>query len=120
MTQFVLPPDDLPPAQLEAGDHRLLWQLQQTVNKLFYQACDGVTQGLLINCEWSLTISAPALTLVITCTDMDMSWRVLRNIDGIRPHLERFSPNARIRVCPPEGDPIELHIDEISVYQDLL
>ncbi len=117
-----LPPDDLPPAEALQSDRALHQQLEEAVNKHFYEACDGVTQALLLNCQWSITITAKALTLIIHCPDITTNWRVLNNIVAIGSVLEVFSPSARIRVCPPpeSGIPLEARVDEISVYRDLL
>ena len=122
MIQDVLPPDDLQPAHFGAKDQQLKQELESAVRKLFYETCDGVVQSLLTNCVWSFAIAAPTLTLVVNCPEMDMNLRVLRHIATIGVYLERFTPNARVCVCPPEGegDPITLRIDEISIYQDLL
>ncbi|GAB4324493.1 MAG: hypothetical protein OHK0047_08890 [Leptolyngbyaceae cyanobacterium] len=117
-----LPPDDLPPAEALQSDRALHQQLEEAVNKRFYEACDGVTQALLLNCQWSVTITAEALTLIIHCPDITTNWRVLNNIVAIGSVLAVFSPSARICVCPPpdSGIPLEVRVDEISVYRDLL
>lgn len=117
-----LPPDDLPPTEALQSDRTLHHQLEEAVNKHFYETCDGVTQALLVNCQWSITITAAALTLVIHCPDIATNWRVLNNVVSIGSVLEVFSPTAHIRVYPPpdSGIPLEVRVDEISVYRDLL
>ena len=115
-------PDDLPPAEFGQVDQSLQRQLEESVSKHFYEACDGVTQGLLLRCEWHITTSANALTLVILCPDMMTNWRVLNNVVPLGKSLEQFISSAKIQVCPPVGmgTPFEIRVDEISVYRDSL
>jgi len=114
-----LPSDDLPSAQL---DGMLQRHLEETIARRLYEACDGVTQALLTGCEWFITTNAPALTLVVNCPDRSTNWRVLNHIAALAQPLETFAPNARIRVCPPAGlgEPLEVRVDEIPVFRDLL
>jgi hypothetical protein len=122
MSQFnlspnALPPDDLPPLVWLDRDRQLRQELQAALCKYFYQACDGVTQGLLMLCEWHLLITGEALILVLQCPTQPISWRALNNVEPLGLALRHFSPTAKIRVCPPpdSGDPVEIRIDEISV-----
>lgn len=120
MNQFSLPADDSPPATITQLDQLLRRQLEAAVSKYFYESCDGVTQSLLISCEWYLTITATALTLVINSPNQVVNWRVLNHIVPIGGYLESFASTARIRVCPPEdvGTPVEIRVDELDIYQD--
>jgi hypothetical protein len=112
-----LPPEDLPPTSITAVDETLRCQLEKSVAKRFYEACDGVTQGLLCQCNWHITTQARALTLVIVCSSAAANWRVLHNLVLLANQLARFSPHAKIRICPPPelGTPFELWIDEIAI-----
>ncbi len=96
-------------------------QLKEALSKGFYEACSGVIQALLLACEWNLITEAHTLTLVITCPNMTINWRVLSNLAAIGHSLERFTPNAKMCICPPlgMGIPFELRVDEISMYRDL-
>ncbi|MEB3338650.1 MAG: hypothetical protein VKJ46_14370, partial [Leptolyngbyaceae bacterium] len=76
MTQPSLSPDDLPSVQTAQLDISLRRQLEDAISKYFYQSCDGVTQGLLISCEWYVISDARALTLVIECPDMVTHQRI--------------------------------------------
>ncbi|MBM0743355.1 hypothetical protein JOY44_17340 [Phormidium sp. CLA17] len=116
-----LPSDDRAPVQLGKDDKTMHRQLKEALSKGFYEACSGVIQALLLACEWHLTTEAHALTLVIACPDMTIHWRVLSNLAAIGHALERFTPNAKICICPPVGTgiPFELRVDEISLYRDL-
>jgi hypothetical protein len=120
MSQPFLPPDDLPPAEVDQLDGILRRQLEDAIGRCFYEACDGVTQSLLTSCEWYITTKAIALTLVINCPDLGLNWRVLNNIVPLGTRLEQFSASARIRISPPVGTgaPFEVRVDEISVYRD--
>jgi hypothetical protein len=122
MTDLPYSSDDLPPSEFTQSDQVLHHQLEDVVRKYFYQACDGVTQSLLIRCEWLITITAHALTLVINCPDMSTNWRVLNNLVAIGGILAPFAPTGKLRICPPPGTgiPLEIRVDEISVYRDLL
>ncbi len=113
--------DDLPPAELDQLDRLLQQQLEESISKHFYEACDGVTQGLLLRCEWHISSLADALTLEIRCPDMMTNWRVLNNIVPLSNVLKQFVPSAKVRICPPadSGMPFEVRVDEVSVYRDL-
>jgi hypothetical protein len=116
-----LPSDDHAPVQLGKDDKTMHRQLKEVLSKGFYEACGGVIQALLLACEWHLTTETHALTLVIVCPNMAVNWRVLSNLRAIGHSLERFTPNAKICICPPMGMgiPFELRVDEISIYRDL-
>lgn len=116
----LLPADDLPPMGATSEDRVLLRKLEDSVGKHFYESCDGVTQALLMGCEWAIAITAEALTLIIDCPDQNTNWRVLNNIVPIGEKLGQFSQQAKIRVAPPAevGAPFEIRVDELSIYRD--
>jgi hypothetical protein len=118
MTLSSLHPDDLP--SNERSDGILLQQLESAITKRFYEACDGVTQALLMNCEWSVTTRAPALTLIIISPNLPTHGRVLNHLMMISTHLAPFTNRAKIRVCPPPGSeiPIEIWVGEVPVPGD--
>ena len=120
MNPTFLSPDDLPPTSTSELDEKLRRQLEASIAKRFYEACDGVTQALLCQCKWHITTQAAALTLVLICPDMAVNWRVLHNIAALANQLARFTMRARIRVCPPAetGVPFELRVDEIAIHDD--
>lgn len=122
MSRPFLPVDDLPPNELGQADTDLQRQLEESVTKHFYEACDGVTQGLLLRCEWRIASIVDALTLEILCPDMMTNWRVLNNVVALGNALKQFVPSAKVRICPPEdmGMPFEVRVDEVSVHRDLL
>lgn len=121
MTSF-LPPDDLPPSQVDQLDALLRQQLEASISKYLFESCDGVTQSVLSSCEWYITIDASAMMLVIQCPDMTVNWRVVNNLVLLGTQLAEFSKDAKIRICPPDEQelPYELRVDEISMYRDLL
>ncbi|MGA7935376.1 MAG: hypothetical protein WCA35_17635 [Kovacikia sp.] len=122
MSTLSLPPDDLPPVQITKLDEILLRQLEEAVAKRMYESCDGVTQSLLTTCEWGITITAAALSLVVTCPDTATYRRVLNFISPLGQQLKKFSNSAIIRVYSPlnGGEPVEIQVDEITAYRDLL
>lgn len=116
-----LPSDDRAPVKLGKDDTTMHRQLKEALSKGFYEACSGVIQALLLTCEWHLATNADVLTLVIACPNMTVNWRVLSNLVALGHSLQRFTPNAKICICPPVGMgiPFELRVDEISMYRDL-
>jgi len=117
-----LSPEDRPPVELGQVDKVLQQQLEEAVTKHFYETCDGVTQGLLLRCEWQIKAGDDVLTLMIQCPDMMTNWRVLNNVVLLGSTLQQFVPSAKIRICPPieMGTPFEIRVDEISVHRDLM
>ncbi|UBF25176.1 hypothetical protein K9N68_26670 [Kovacikia minuta CCNUW1] len=122
MSTLSLPSDDLPPAQMTNLDEMLLRQLEEAISKRLYEGCDGVTQSLLTTCEWSVTINASILTLVISSPVIATHWRALNYILPLGNQLGKFSGSAIIRVCPPlgAGEPVEIQVSEITAYRDSL
>lgn len=122
MSYCSLPADDLPPAELSESDRLLHHQLEDLMTKYFYESCDGVTQGLLLRCNWHVISHTDALLLEIHCPDMMTNWRVLNNVVPLSNLLKQLVPSAKVRICPPEnaGTPFEVRVDEVSIYRDLL
>jgi hypothetical protein len=118
MTLSSLHPDDLPSTELSDGS--LLQELELAIAKQFYEACDGVTQALLMNCEWSVTTRSPTLMLLIVSPDQATHWRVLNHLTMISTHLAPFTSSAKIRISLPlnEETPIEIRVDEVLVPGD--
>jgi hypothetical protein len=118
----LLPPDDLPPAEVTKLDGMLHLEFEQSTGRCFYQACDRITQALLAHCQWYLTTNATTLMLIIDCPDIVSYWHIVSNIPQLGNRLERFTSNAKIRVYPPfgKGMPFEIGVNEISAYRDWL
>ncbi|NDJ23682.1 hypothetical protein GS682_18965 [Nostoc sp. B(2019)] len=112
--------DDSHPIQPTSADIILRQQLEYSISKYFYEACDRTIQNLLSSCRWYVTTHANALTLVIECPDQVTNWRVLQKIVPMGTLLYGIISSAKIRVCPPEsqGVPFEMRVDELSVYRD--
>lgn len=119
MATFPLSPEDRPPDAITDLDAVLRRQLELSTRKHFFEACDGFTQSLLMECGWTINI-AEVLMLVIHCPDPITNWRVLNRIGAIARLLAQFSPNAKIRVYPPPdtGGPFDMRVDEESEYHD--
>lgn len=119
MTPIPLPPDDQPPELPTVLDIRLRRQLELSTSTLFFNACDGSTQSLLMACAWRMEI-ADVLMLVIYCPDAMTNWRVLNRIAAIAEVLFQFSSLAKIRVHPPQGtgSPFDMRVDERSEFRD--
>jgi hypothetical protein len=112
--------DDLTPLQLTSADIILRQQLESSISRYFYQACDQTIQDLLSHCRWYFTAQATAMTLVIECPDEFTNWRVLQKLVIIATWLEKIVSSGKIRVCPPEnqGTAFEMRVSELSVYRD--
>jgi hypothetical protein len=121
MKNYFFDNDDSRPIQPTSADIILRQQLEYSVSKYFYDACDRSIQNLLSNCRWYVTTKASIITLVIECPDQVSNWRVLQKLAVMGSLLDQFVTNARIRICPPEnqGIPFEMRVDEISVYRDM-
>ncbi|OUL34611.1 hypothetical protein BV372_13315 [Nostoc sp. T09] len=113
--------DDSHPMQLTSADIILRQQLEYSISRYFYEACDRSIQNLLSSCRWYVTTHANAMVLVIECPDQVTNWRVLQKIVPMGTLLNQIVSSAKIRVCPPEsqGIPFEMRVDELSVYRDL-
>ncbi|NJK53124.1 MAG: hypothetical protein HC936_10470 [Leptolyngbyaceae cyanobacterium SU_3_3] len=110
-----LHPDDLPPSSWTEQDATLRRKLGEAVSRYFYESCDGVTQAMLLNCEWHFAITARALTLVINCADEAVNQRLKNYVVAIANRLKPFSKRATILICPRDGETQEIRVDEISV-----
>jgi hypothetical protein len=112
--------DDSHPMQLTSADIILRQQLEYSISKYFYEACDRIIQDLLSDCRWYVTTQASVMVLVIECTDQVTNWRILQKIVPMAALLGKMVSDAKIRVCPPEGQgmPFEMRVDELSVYRD--
>ncbi|MBW4512408.1 MAG: hypothetical protein KME64_38830 [Scytonematopsis contorta HA4267-MV1] len=119
-SNFFSDEEDLTPMQLTSADIILRQQLESSISRYFYQACDHSIQSLLSCCRWYFTSQATAMTLVIECPDEFTNWRVLQKLVVIATWLEKFVSSGKIRVCPPEnqGTAFEMRVDELSVYRD--
>ena len=115
------PEDDSHPMQLTSADIILRQQLEYSISRYFYEACDRTIQNLLSSCRWYVTTQAGVMVVVIECPDAVTNWRVLQKIVPMATILNPIVSSAKIRVCPPEsqGIPFEMRVDELSVYRDL-
>lgn len=132
MSYSSLPPEDLPPQNTTLGDRVLGRQLEDCLNHYFYAACvRHVYQNdphsekrrsllvLLSQCTWYVTTNAETAMLTIECPDLAICWRILENLEALAQFLEQLAIR-KIRISPPshQGTPLEVRIDEISVYRD--
>jgi len=112
--------DDSHPIQPTSADIILRQQLEYSISRYFYDACDRTIQNLLSSSRWYVKHYANTLTLVIECPDQVTNWRILQKIVPMGTLLYGIITSAKIRVCPPEsqGVPFEMRVDELSVYRD--
>jgi hypothetical protein len=120
MSPSSLPPDDLPPQQLELDDHLLRHRLDLSLTQRFQQQCSPVVLELLATCEWSITTTANVATLVIVCPDRTTNWQVLHQVVELGNGMAQFSQDAKLRIysTPEMLDQFEIRVDEISIYQE--
>jgi hypothetical protein len=116
MAKYFFNDEDSHPNQLTSADIILRQQLEYSISRYFYNACDRTLQDLLSNCRWYVTTISGTLTLVIECPD-----QVLRKMVPMAKLLKQVVSSAKIRICPPEADkmPFEMRVDELGVYRDL-
>ncbi len=114
-----LPPDDLPPQQLELGDCILRHQLDLSLTQRFQQQCHPTLQRLLAACDWSIT-TTNVVTLEIVCPDLATNWQVLNQVVPLGTGMAQFSQDAKLRIysTPEMLDPFEIRVDELSIYQE--
>jgi hypothetical protein len=110
--------DDFRPIQLTSADIILRQQLEYSVSRYFYDKCDRTLQDLLSGCRWYMTTQSDALTLVVECPDQVTNWLVLRSMVPMAMILKKVVASGKIRVCPPEGIPFEMRVDELGVYRE--
>ncbi|WP_017656005.1 hypothetical protein [Fortiea contorta] len=113
--------DDSHPIQLTSADIILRQQLEYSISKYFYAACDRIIQNLLSNCRWYVTTHASLMILVIECPDQVTNWRILQKMVPMGTLLSQIVSDAKIRICPPEsqGIPFEMRVDELAVYREM-
>ncbi|MDY7013783.1 MAG: hypothetical protein SVX43_09360 [Cyanobacteriota bacterium] len=126
---MTLLPDDLPPAEMARSDWLLRQQLDRCLERFFYDAClRDVSEGelrsrqaLLQECEWSIATHAEATVLAIRCPSFAVSWRILKSLVPLGRLLESLAI-ARLRIYTPilTEIPLEVRVDELSIYQDSL
>jgi hypothetical protein len=118
--EFSRSPDDLPPSQTTQIDGFLRRQLEVSIGKNFYDACTNKVKILLASCEWYFTTNTSATILVINCPDLTTSWSVLNEVVAIATTLESFASSGKIRIAPPisKGEPFEIRVDELDIYQE--
>ena len=115
-----LPPDDLPPQQLELDDLLLRRQLDLSLMQRFQQQCDTTSLQMLAACDWSIATTANVVTLTIVCPDRAMNWQVLNHVLVLGDRMAQFSRDAKLRIYPTPDmlDPFEIRVDELSIYRE--
>ncbi|MEM8615109.1 MAG: hypothetical protein AAGF93_24095 [Cyanobacteria bacterium P01_H01_bin.105] len=109
-----LSPEDLPPDPTTDLDAELKRQFERAICKYFFEACDGSTQSLLMECRWTIRI-VRVVVLTIHCSDQEKNWRVLNRVAILAKYLSQFSTHAKIRVHPPSemgSLPFDMRVDE--------
>lgn len=112
----ILSSDDLPPLHKTPFDELLQQQLERSISQHFFEHCSRVTQIMLNNCIWNLTICSSGLILVLQCSSSGVYWYITSHLAQIAEQLQSFAGNARIRIVPPAGMGIafELGVDDIK------
>ncbi|MGB3515122.1 MAG: hypothetical protein WBA43_01605 [Elainellaceae cyanobacterium] len=119
MTPPLLHPDDSSPQDPSSLDQLLHRQLRQSVSRYFYESCDGVMQALLLSCQWQITTTADALTLVIHCPNPATHHRVLNYLPSLARYLARFGNTARIHIGSADSDApaLDIQVDDYSLTE---
>lgn len=115
-----LPPDDLPPQQLELSDRLLRDQLDNSLIQRFQQQCNPTLLQLLTTCGWTITTTANVVTLIIVCPDQTTNWQVLHQVVSLGTLMAQFSQDAKLRIyaTPAKLDLFEIRVDELAIYQE--
>ena len=129
------PSDDLPPAATTLSDWLLRRELEKACRQHLQAAClrqvhgqeDDTTfleenhslEALLMQCHWSINTYDDHNTLVIQCPNLMTNWRILEKIVHFGNLLEQWGI-GKIRICPPQPDglPLEIRVNELSVYRE--
>jgi hypothetical protein len=106
-----LHPDDLP--CLDNRFYELSWELEEVAGERFYANCDPITQNLLTECGWDITITNKGLNLIVICPNHELNWEILQSIPLISDSLKTLSNSAQIRIYPPPGtgSPMEVMME---------
>jgi hypothetical protein len=99
MKSSLIPPDDRATTPTDL-DQALLLQLEKAVGKHFYAGCDRITQTILAQCQWSLTIHSDLPTLTIACPDAEIYWNIVSNMENISSYLSQLILTNRIKIIP--------------------
>ncbi|MBD2462936.1 hypothetical protein H6G89_18000 [Oscillatoria sp. FACHB-1407] len=99
------------PSALPPDDRALLLQLEEAVNKHFYDGCDRITQALLAHCQWSIAVNLDMPILTITCTNAETYWSIVGNIRNISEYLSRVTRMSRIEVIPGDRKNIYFEVE---------
>lgn len=115
MNKPVLPPDDLPPTEVNLKDELLLRLLEEDIGRRLLKTCGQIIRVLLSSCDWYIQTNTRGLTLIIVCRDHEIYWHILNAVPDIAKKLKRFSKTAIIRLCPPINSsiPWEISVNEI-------
>lgn len=122
MKKLFLHSDDLPPTEVTQVDTMLRLELERTTGRCFFDSCDRITQALLSNCFWYLTIDSHSLMLIVDCPSVVTYWHIVNHLVQLGIKLEPLASSAKIRVNPPlgKGTSFDISVDEISAYRDWL
>ena len=96
--------DDLPVYQISLRDQLLLRQLEESISKKFFQACDCISRSLLTSCHWYFSTNTGILTLEIVCHNHESYWFVQHALFQLGMTLTRFTNRAKINIHPPHGE----------------
>jgi hypothetical protein len=136
MNPFPNSTDDLPPTVSTRQDWTLRQQLENACRQYIHAAFirqanqqedhssflseESSSLGHLLNqCDWYVNTYNDHNTLVIQCPNLLTNWRILEKVLQFGSVLEPLAI-GKIRICPPvnQGTPLEIRVDELSVYQE--
>ncbi|MDJ0795410.1 MAG: hypothetical protein QNJ51_01035 [Calothrix sp. MO_167.B12] len=104
MSKSSLYSDDLPIYQISIHDELLLRQLEESVGKKFFQACDHISRNLLTSCHWYFSTNTGVLTLEIICHNRESYWLVHNALFQLGMTLTKFTNKGKINIHPPKGE----------------
>jgi len=96
--------DDLPIYEISLRDQLLLRQLEESIGKKFFQACDSISRTLLTSCHWYFSTNTGVLALEIVCHNHESYWFVQHALFQLGMTLTKFTNKAKINIHPPQGE----------------
>jgi hypothetical protein len=119
MNQPYLSPDDLPTHRTIISEV-LLSQLEETIKRRFFLACDRTIRVLLSSCHWYFKINSGILILIMVCQDIESYQHVLTTVPYLADKLKLFANQAKISISSPvnHGIPWVIGINDILPGED--
>ncbi|MBW4612233.1 MAG: hypothetical protein KME21_02940 [Desmonostoc vinosum HA7617-LM4] len=118
MKQPYLSPDDLPSYRTTLISEILLSQLEETIKKKFFLACDRMVRIVLSSCHWYFKVNSGILMLVMICHDIESYQQIMMTVPHLASKLKRFANQAKISISSPVNQGIPSVISITDIFSD--